>query len=364
MPRYRLVGKTMAWEDRDYNSRGGGSGGEYLGNPAMFFSFSVPFGRWFGVPVRLSFWLLLSLVFILFGDMHIGMPVLFAIQAPVLIAVLLAHDFGHRLCAQRVGGSLDEFMLWPAGGLIHPTAPPEPWAVFFAHAGGIFAHLLIGGVCAAGLYFLRAGPLLQALSWNPLGAQFGELAMTSHPLQAIIENVLFITVQFNLGLILINLLPFYWYDGGFILESILWPWLTRFRAINITCIVGMIIAAPMFLFSLYGTSFMGMIFWALLFASSFNKRRENIGGGNEEAFAYSAAAYESARPSPARRKSRWASRSAVKKAAAARQEQKKIDTILEKVHAQGNAVTELDGTQIASQGHRTASAESEFRSTR
>ncbi len=97
----------------------------------------------------------------------------------------------------------------------------------------------------------------------------------------------------------------------------------------------MIVAGPMCLYSLYTVNVMGMIYWALLFASSYSKRRELAGGALEESYAFSAAAYESAQPTSARRKSRWASRSAVKKAAAARREQENIDSILEKVHAHG-----------------------------
>jgi len=323
----------MAWEDREYN-RGGGSGGEYLGNPALFFGFTVPFGRWFGVPVRLNFFLLLVLALMFFGDIHAGGPVIFVIQAAMLIALLLVHDFAHRFCAQQVGGSLDEFILWPAGGLVHPTVPPAPWPTFFAHVGGILAHLLIGGACVAGLYAMHLGSLLGEISWNPLSAQFGAAPTTANPFAAITAYLLFLSLQFNLGLILINLLPYYWYDGGFLLESILWPWLDRPRAINVTCIIGMIIAGPMCLYSLYTLNIMGLIYWALLFASSYNKRREAAFGGGEEAYAFSAAAYESAQPA-GRRKARWPARKAVKQAAAERREREKIDAILEKVHAQG-----------------------------
>ena len=73
----------------------------------------------------------------------------------------------------------------------------------------------------------------------------------------------------NIGLVFINLLPFYWFDGGFVLESILWPWTGRYRAIYVTCIVGMVVAVPMFLLSLAGTALMAMIFWALLFFDAF-----------------------------------------------------------------------------------------------
>ncbi len=128
-----------------------------------------------------------------------------------------------------MGGSLDEFILWPAGGLVHPTVPPDPWASFFAHVGGILVHLIIAGGCAAALYSMHLGSILGEISWNPLGAQFGAAPIVSNPFAAIVAYLLFLSLQLNIGLILINLLPFYWYDGGFLLESILWPWLSRSR---------------------------------------------------------------------------------------------------------------------------------------
>jgi len=324
----------MAWDDRDYY-RSRESGGEYLGNPALFFGFSLPFGRWFGVPVRLSFWLLLTLLFMVIDILRGANAGMVVIEAALLIAMLLVHDFSHRLFAQRVGGSLDEFLLWPAGGLIHPTAPPAPLPTFIAHAGGIIGNFFVGALCAIGLIALHAGRLLQdPAMYNPLATQFGMLRSLSNPFAFPMTFLLWTVLQINIGLILVNLLPFYWFDGGYLLESILWPWLNRFRAINVTCIAGMCIAAPMLLFSLYGMNLFGMVYWALLFASSFSKRRELKAGG-EESFAYSAAAYESDRPTWARRKSARTARGAARAMATARREQEKIDAILAKVHASG-----------------------------
>jgi Zn-dependent protease len=324
----------MAWEDRDYY-RERGSPSEYLGNPAALLGFSLPFGRWFGVPVRLHFWLLLDLVLLLVGMFRGMSPLVVGLMAAVLIGSLLVHDFAHRYAAQRVGGSLNEFLLWPVGGLIHPTAPPRPLATFIAHGGAIAAHLLVCFACLLIAFAMHFGNSLLASS---LGGLLRALTGEGIPPPPGFATLLVALIYFqNLGLIAINLLPFYWFDGGFLLESILWPWTGHFRAISVTCIIGMCVAAPMFLFSLYTTSLFAMIFWALLFASSFSKRRELKAAGPAEFSAqmdFTTAAYASD-PAPRRRRARWASRSAVKAAAAERREQETIDRILAKVHASG-----------------------------
>ena len=115
----------MAWEDRDYY-RGGERWGEYLGNPATVFGFSVPFLRFGGISIRLTFWLLLEILF-MFMDVFRGIgPLDTTVAVLLLLAALIAHEFGHRFFAQRVGGDLSEFLLWPAGGMNPPTAPRAP----------------------------------------------------------------------------------------------------------------------------------------------------------------------------------------------------------------------------------------------
>lgn len=330
-PRYRLLGNTMAWENRDYNR--GERWGEYAGNPALAFGFSVPLLRWSGISIRLSFWLLLEIVF-MYMDALKGVSGLDTTAAVLmLLAALIAHDFGHRFFAQRVGGVLNEFLLWPAGGMNPPTAPSRPLGRLQAFGGGMIVNAGIAAVCAAILipnhHFYFGLPLL-----NPLAAFFSRIPVfpgTSTAPLAALTTFFFI----NWLVLLVNVLPFYWFDGGYLLDAILTPWLGRLRAINATCITGMVIAVPMLLFCLYGESLLGMAVCALLFAGSYMKRRELKASGqvseDDAGFGWSAPETES---SP-RRKARWASRSAMKKVAAARQEQEKIDTILEKVHAQG-----------------------------
>lgn len=259
----------MAWQDRPYNSSGGGAHG-FLGNPASLLAFSLPFGNWGPVRVRLHFWLLISILFILIAYGRSAGFELGALHCSLFIAALLLHEFGNRLAARQVGGAHDEFMLWPAGGMIPPTCPPTPWPTFVAHVGGVVANLILVVVCAAILRLM--GHPVGALPLNPLAIFGGGLTPVLLNLQpeSLLANFMFT----NAAIMWAALMPFYWFKGAYILQAILWKW-TRYRmAVNVTCIVGMVLATPMFLLALSSRDLMGMILWALLFASSYSRRKQ------------------------------------------------------------------------------------------
>jgi hypothetical protein len=314
----------MAWQDRDYN-RGGE---DYLGNPAAILGLSIPFGTWFGVRVRLHFWLLVTFVFA--AAQMFRVPLLLLVGVALLLASLLLHDFSHRFFAQWVGGDHNDFMLWPAGGLIFPNLPPGPWPMFAAYGGPLLVHAVLAIVC-----ILAAHLPLRALPLNPLIG----LSMTLVPPFGLDFGHILIAVAFdNWMLVLVNLLPYYWFDGGSLLQSILSPLAGGFRAINITCIVGMVLAVPMFIYSIMGASFLGAVLWALLFSASFTRRRQlHAEGAGElgDAIAWSAAA--PVRTGPRARK--WYqpgfAKLAAKRNAQIRRERETIDRILAKVSQRG-----------------------------
>lgn len=308
----------MAWQDRDYN-RGGGAG-DYLSNPAAILGLSVPFGTWFGVRVRLHFWLLLTFAFAL-ASLFRGVSVLVVvIQISLLLVALLFHDFGHRILAQSAGGQLDEFMLWPIGGMIFPTMPPGPRPMFVGHVGGIVVNLLLA-VGSIILLRLREG-WWYIPSFNPLtnfsSSMFGTMSLSHDPLLICLLSF----AAINCGLVLGNLLPYYWFDGGYLLQSILWPFLGGTSALNVTCIIGMILAVPMFALSLVGPNFIGLVFWTLLFMSSYTAR-------------HTMEVVESPASATGWRSRRWAKSTFSRDAAKRRRQEQKIDAILAKVSAKG-----------------------------
>jgi len=318
----------MAWEDRDYY-RDSANKAEYLGNPALFLSYSADFGRWFGVPVRLSFWLLLMMLMHYANSLRGHSVALISLTGLMFIGGLLIHDFGHRFFSRRVGGTLDSFLLWPMGGLNFPTLPPDSKSNLVGYGGGIFAHLIVGGAALLALLPMEGAGVLRSMRLNPLLVPYFYI-----PLENIFtpRGLLREIVLINGLLILDNLLPFYWFDGAYLLEAALRPSLGLSKAVRVTCVAGMVIAPLGVLYAIKAGDIIVIIFWVFCFAGSFNKFRAEVGpfgdGGFRSIFA------RPADESP-RRKPRWPDKSAVKKAAAARRDQEQIDEILAKVHAQG-----------------------------
>ncbi len=126
----------------------------------------------------------------------------------------------------------------------------------------------------------------------------------------------------NSALVLGNFLPYYWFDGGYLLQSILWPFLDGAAALHVTCIVGMILAVPMFALALvhqerHGPDLLGVS------VHEFLQRRKTMEG--PEAPVAAATGWRSRR---------WA-KSSTRALAKRRREERKIDDILAKVSAKG-----------------------------
>jgi len=193
----------LGWQDRDYY-RGGGAG-DYLSNPAAILGLSVPFGTWVGVRVRLHFWLLVSAAICL-ASVFDGVSIVVAgLYLLLLLVALMLHDFGHRLFAQWAGGQLDEFMLWPAGGLIFPSMPSGARPMFIGHIGGIVVNALLaaGGIGLLWVHGYRYFPNL-----NPLAA-LGTPMIPMGPMESLFIAALFIFARINSMLVMVNLLPYY-----------------------------------------------------------------------------------------------------------------------------------------------------------
>ena len=310
----------MAWQDRDYN-RGSGPG-DYLSNPANILGFSVPFGSWAGVRVRLHFWLLVTIAFAIIDLLSHASILMVIISIALLLASLLLHDFGHKFFAQMAGGQLQEFMLWPMGGMIFPSMPPGAWPMFVGHIGGIVVNFVLAAAGYA-LIWLRYG-LLLPIPWNPL-AGFGSFVLGHEVTGDLLLDALVSFTIINWLLVLGNWLPYFWFDGGYLWQSILWPIAGGQNALNVVCIGGMILAVPMFCISLMDHDFLGMVMWVLLFSSSWNARTSMqvmdaepaLGGGGGW------------------RTRRWASAGAARVAAKKKREEAKIDAILAKVSEHG-----------------------------
>ena len=338
----------MSWRDRDYNRSG--STDSLFDSPLSLISWSMPLCRLGNISIRLHFWLLLTFLFMIMMAVRTGAWPLTGLALGTYFAALLLHEFGHYFFARMVGGSHYEFVIWPCGNMVPPNHPPASMPTLIANAGGIIVNFFAVLASGLALFFLNhsqvvphllvnpaivlGNPAAAAVADNPVGFD-----LTPNLHDAFEYSMAFLSMFYlvNLSLIFVNLLPFFWFDGANLLHAILWPFTGRYRSMNITCIVGMILAIPLILLALYATDFLTLVVLVLLFYSSFSRRRQLLADGPAamEDFGSMGTGYYDAPQSKKKKLSgrwmKWAARRARKE----RVDQEKIDQILEKVHEKG-----------------------------
>ena len=178
-------------------------------------SWNLSLGRWGGVQIRVHvFFLLFVLVALHFGSSG-GNEKLFWETAAVLaifLASVLAHEIGHCLAAWRVGGTVDQIVLWPLGGLTQINVSHDPQSEFITSVAGIVVNLALC-LLAAPLLIVEQSNL--ANLFNPLLPPVNVEGLTW--LNAC--EWLFWT---NWLLFLVNCLPALPFDGGRGMRAILW----------------------------------------------------------------------------------------------------------------------------------------------
>jgi Zn-dependent protease len=137
-----------------------------------------------------------------------------------LFFLVLLHEFGHSLACRSTGGTSNQIVLWPLGGVAYVSPPPRPGAHLWSLGAGPLVNLVFVPILLLA-WFLASGADWRVL--HPNAYQF---------VQAV-------TIM-NAVLLIFNMLPIYPLDGGQILRSLLWFRLGPTRSLKITAIVGFI----------------------------------------------------------------------------------------------------------------------------
>src|SRR6266581_1461468 len=53
-----------------------------------------------------------------------------------LFLIVLLHEYGHALACRQVGGTANQIVLWPMGGVAYVNPPPRPGAMLWSIAAG------------------------------------------------------------------------------------------------------------------------------------------------------------------------------------------------------------------------------------
>ena len=173
---------------------------------------SIGFGRWNGVHVRLHMFFMLFAAFTIYlGWLDLEGP---GWSGPLLVCLLLIsvgfHELGHLWAFRRLGGHADEVVLGPLGGLGVPPDLPEPQSELVAAIAGPLTNLMICFLTALILTFHGNVDLFGLM--YPLSPQdvavgdFGTVALK-------------MTFWINWFLIIVNFIPAFPFDGGQALKA-------------------------------------------------------------------------------------------------------------------------------------------------
>ena len=143
-----------------------------------------------------------------------------------LFFIVMLHEFGHALACRQVGGTANQIVLWPFGGVAYVNPPPRPGATLWSIAAGPLVNVAL---------------LPVILAIRMLGDSAG-WAQTVPDAARLVHWVWLI----NLGLLIFNMLPIYPLDGGQILRSLLWFVFGRARSLWVATLLGFI-GIPLFL---------------------------------------------------------------------------------------------------------------------
>ena len=135
-----------------------------------------------------------------------------------LFLIVMLHEFGHALACRQVGGTANQIVLWPLGGVAYVNPPPRAGATLWSIAAGPMVNVVLVPVLSV------LGILSRSLGW-------AEAMPNAHALLRAVWSI-------NLILLIFNMLPIYPLDGGQILRSLLWFVLGRPRSLMVATIIG------------------------------------------------------------------------------------------------------------------------------
>ncbi len=191
---------------------------------------ALKIGRLFGINVRVH---VLFLAWMGFCMLRAGTEWAFYLQLSVTVfAVVLCHEFGHCFGARAVGGTAEDIVLWPLGGLAYAEAPRRPWPQFVTVACGPlvnFAFCLVSGYILILAVVVHA--IIHGFTTGPSHAEFGATGW---------EYLLLLFFYVNLVLLGFNLLPIFPLDGGQLLRVLLWRCIGFDRAAILSAKIGVV----------------------------------------------------------------------------------------------------------------------------
>lgn len=148
-----------------------------------------------------------------------------------LFLIVMFHEFGHALACRQVGGTSNQIVLWPLGGVAYVNPPPRPGATLWSLAAGPLVNVGLIPILWVALTMSRS------MGWG-------------HDAEVFVYALWWI----NWGLLIFNMLPIYPLDGGQILRSLLWFAMGRARSLMVATILGFVGVVAFIIFAYWAGS--------------------------------------------------------------------------------------------------------------
>ena len=152
-----------------------------------------------------------------------------------LFLIVLMHEFGHALACRQTGGTANQIVLWPLGGVAYVNPPQRPGATLWSIAAGPLVNVVLLPILIAAVVMSRS------LGW----------AQAMPDVYQLLRTVMWIDVS----LLVFNMLPIYPLDGGQILRSLLWFVLGRARSLMVATSLGFVGVVGFFVLAMWMRSF-------------------------------------------------------------------------------------------------------------
>jgi Zn-dependent protease len=210
--------------------------------PAPALQGSIRLFRVAGITVYMHWsWFLVAFIEIQTRDSAYSSKIWNVAEYVTLFGIVLLHEFGHALACRQVGGTADQIVLWPLGGIAYVRPPARPGAVLWAIAAGPLVNLILVPLTVIPyLLFVFSG--------------------TADLFDPDLEKFLHFITLMNVVLLIFNMLPIYPLDGGQILQALLWFVVGRAKSLMIVSVIGMVVGAIVCVLALVG----GVVWYVIL----------------------------------------------------------------------------------------------------
>ena len=354
----------MGYQDRRYDegkyNDGGSAARRILSASGSFFNWSIPL---FTVPHRTP-WI---------GGIHIRVHILYLLIAiselikaesangvgiaqvsaslATLFVLVLLHEFGHCVACRWVGGSADEILMWPLGGLAY-CLPPRRWqSCLITTIGGPGINVIL--VPVLGAFCFLAGGNWSDLVYDPIHFHYHSIELSTTWWRFWLAAA----YDMNLMLLLFNVLvPMYPMDSGRILQELLWAKIGYKRSMEIAVLTGFVVAVLLGVLAFY-TGQMRLLGLAVFGGlTCYNERQRVLALEEQPAWAFDTDKGNKGFDNTPIKGDRKAEKALIKRQETERSIQEKVDKVLDKIREKGiGSLTENEKNILKDATQRTRS---------